>query len=347
MKPLLTIENLPVLQNRVYPKKSDAQNCDTGTVTLAQDEKTGIVVNKEFDPDKIVYNEHYDNEQSHSARFSDHMDEVAAILKKYIRNRKVLEIGCGKGVFLKRLREKGYNVTGVDPSYEGCDPFVVKKYFTKELGLQGDFIIMRHVLEHIHEPVNFLKSIAEANNHSGLIYIEVPDLNWIIKNNTWFDIFYEHVNYFTPSDFKRIFSDIRESGTFFGGQYQYVIADLSSLNDKLSPEEKDFNLSFKSLDRIVNHLNRYKPSKTAIWGAASKGIIAAIHLSKTGTDIDCLVDINPNKTGKFAPVTGIKIIGPEELKQHFQKDDLIIIANPNYSEEIKKMTGHRFTYLDL
>jgi hypothetical protein len=68
-----------------------------------------------------------------------------------------------------------------------------------------------------------------ANGGTGKIYIEVPCFDWICEHRAWFDIFYEHVNYFRLTDFKRMFGEVVESGKIFCGQYLYVIAELSSL----------------------------------------------------------------------------------------------------------------------
>ena len=74
-----------------------------------------------------------------------------------------------------------------------------------------------------------LHQLKTANGGTGKIYIEVPCFDWICEHRAWFDIFYEHVNYFRLADFKRMFGEVIESGKVFGGQYLYVIAELSSL----------------------------------------------------------------------------------------------------------------------
>ena len=56
----------------------------------------------------------------------------------------------------------------------------------------------------------------------------MPCLDWICKHRAWFDIFYEHVNYFRLTDFQRLFQRIEDSGHLFGGQYLYVVAELAS-----------------------------------------------------------------------------------------------------------------------
>lgn len=68
-----------------------------------------------------------------------------------------------------------------------------------------------------------------ANRGIGRIYIEVPCFDWIHAHLAWWDITYEHVNYFRLSDFSRFFGEVIESGYCFGGQYLYVVAELGSM----------------------------------------------------------------------------------------------------------------------
>lgn len=59
--------------------------------------------------------------------------------------------------------------------------------------------------------------------------------------------------------------------------------------------------------------------------------------------IDCVIDVNPNKVGKYLPGTGHEIVGIESLK----RKDLatIIITNSNYLNEIKAIV--EFKKLDI
>jgi amino acid transporter len=77
-------------------------------------------------------------------------------------------------------------------------------------------IILRHVLEHIPNPFDFLCQLRRANGGGGLIYIEVPCFDWICKKKTWYDIFYEHVNYFRMQDFIKMFSRVILKKYLFG-----------------------------------------------------------------------------------------------------------------------------------
>ena len=327
---------VPVLQNKVFESRESAIKSDFGYLQIEQDPETGIFENRLFDAKKMIYDQNYDNEQANSAAFESHLDNVSEILKPYMAVKKVIEVGCGKGHFFRKLADRGVDIVGCDPTYQGDDPRIIKEFFSDELGLKGDVIILRHVLEHIQHPVDFIKFIAASNGNKGVIYIEVPDLNWIIANKVYFDLFYEHVNYFRPDDFKLIFNKIYNQGVFFNGQYQYIIADLSSINTvpyAFKKVDDIVQVSFEKLDKISLSLKDVnKP--VYIWGGASKGVISSLHLLTRGVKIAALVDINPNKQNKFVAMTGLQIISPATFKQK-GTGAVLLIANPNYSTEIK------------
>ena len=189
----------------------------------------GLVHNAAFDGSLLAYDADYQNEQGHSPTFQTHLDDMLDLMDLHFAGRSVIEVGCGKGVFLALLRERGHSATGIDPTYEGNDPHIRRELFTPATKQQADALVLRHTLEHVDDPHSFLTHIRDANGGSGLIYIEVPCLDWILTHRAWFDFFYEHVNYFRLSDFHRLFGTVLESGRLFGGQYLYVVADLATL----------------------------------------------------------------------------------------------------------------------
>ncbi|NWA04459.1 class I SAM-dependent methyltransferase [Pseudomonas gingeri] len=350
-EPILKIEGLPIQQNRVYLSRQEAIDCVTGDIVLVQDPVTGVVHNAAFDPAVMVYDENYQNEQGFSEKFKGHLDHVASIIESHAAGGAIVEVGCGKGRFLELLRSRGGDVVGVDPAYEGSQPYVIKAPFSPSLGLAGEVVVMRHVLEHIPDPWSFLDAICEANGRSGLIYIEVPCLDWIKDNRAWFDIFYEHVNYFRLTDFDRFFEKIIEGGKIFGNQYLYVVADMATLIKpaRYKGEVFDFCDGFmQETDRVLAQLHLKASTKVAIWGGASKGVIFAQNLMRDGRFvIDFAIDINPAKQGGFFPVSGLPVFSAEEGLKKLSKGDVILVMNSNYMEEIQLAGGGDFNYLSV
>jgi len=338
--------NLPVFQNRMYHSHAAATACQTGDVRLVQDLNTGLISNHEFDPALMVYDADYQNEQAHSQAFQDHLHAILELIASHFHNQSLIEVGCGKGLFLEMLRNQGYPITGIDPTYEGSDPAILKQYFSPASGIRADGIILRHVLEHIQQPVDFLASLRDSNGGRGRIYIEVPCFDWICSRCSWFDVFYEHVNYFRLADFHRMFGQIHHAGHSFNGQYLSIVADLASLRQ---PVYHDAPVSFPTTftDSVLTHSQRlaaHPERPHIVWGGASKGVIFAIFMARAGTPIHTVVDVNPAKQGKFLGVSGLRVSSPEELIAQLPASAEIIVMNSNYLDEIRRMTGNRFTY---
>jgi len=99
---------------------------------------------------------------------------------------RLLEIGCGAGVFLRTMSDLGWNATGIDFS-----PFAIEEArrnaprATLHLGtletaaLQGpyDRIVMKHVLEHVTNPVECFERCRDLLAPSGVLCIAVPNID--------------------------------------------------------------------------------------------------------------------------------------------------------------------------
>lgn len=347
-KELFRATSLPVLQNRTFATASEALDTPIGDVVLVQDSASGLIFNQAFNASKLVYDENYQNEQACSSTFKRHLDEVTAIIEKHFAAQSLIEVGCGKGYFLDHLLSRGHDIKGIDPAYEGSNPDVIKAPFERGLGLSADGIVLRHVLEHIQDPVTFLANIAQANNGAGSIYIEVPCLDWICEQRAWFDIFYEHVNYFRLADFTRMFGTVFESGKIFGGQYLYVVAELSSLRAPVGSEASAIEFPADFLQGIARYSAVAKAQpRSAIWGAASKGVIFAVHLKRLGAEIGLAIDINPVKQNRYLPGTGLQVLSPDSAANILRPGDPLFVMNSNYLAEIKSQSANQYQYLKV
>lgn len=345
--PFYRAERLPVLQNRTFPSRDEARSCGTGDVLLSQDPHTGLISNQAFRPELLTYDAEYHNEQGLSSAFQLHLRRVSEIVQQYFSGASLIEVGCGKGHFLEMLQMQGFEVTGLDPAYEGSNPAILKQHFSADIGLKGDAIILRHVLEHIQDPVAFLAEILNANSGKGKIYIEVPCFEWICDRRAWFDIFYEHVNYFRLADFYRMFETVYSAGHSFDGQYLYVVADLATLRTPVRSAVDVFEFPKNFLATIDQHaasLRSRPASSSAIWGAASKGVIFALFMERAGVRVGTVIDINPAKQGRFLPVTGLCVQSPEAAMRALPPDAGILVMNGNYLEEVKLLTNGKYSY---
>ncbi len=94
--------NCPVVNNVVYRTKEEAINCTVGGIELVLCSKCNFVFNCNYDEKLLSYTSSYNNRRSFSPVYKDYMDQLVDLFSTDLdKNVKILEIGCGKGDFLK------------------------------------------------------------------------------------------------------------------------------------------------------------------------------------------------------------------------------------------------------
>lgn len=295
--------NCPIFVNVLYNNAKEAKDCKTGEIEIVQDSETGLVYNQKFNYTNIDYNiEEYHHERNFSSLDKKHLYDVKEIISQHFNKFNLLEIGCGSGFFLEYLSDNGFCIEGYDPSYTGKNPRIKKEYYTNKVNKVYDAIILRHVLEHIPNPYNFLLTLKENNKNNGLVYIEVPNLDYINENFGFYDFYYEHVNYFRLSDFQAMFNSIKEYGTLFGGEFLYIVADLKELKKPNNKTPFILNPSFQKKFNEYVDLIKNANNKTVLWGCGLRGTMFSILMYNNDAKFDYFVDINPNKQNKYLPL---------------------------------------------
>lgn len=97
---------------------------------------------------------------------------------------KLLDVGCGNGDYLALASEAGWVVKGVEPDSKALEVarargFEVVQGSLDEIVDSGelfDAITMSHVIEHVHEPVDFVKLAHRCLKPGGILYIDTPNI---------------------------------------------------------------------------------------------------------------------------------------------------------------------------
>lgn len=355
-------ERMPVHQNLVVDSREAAQSTVRGELDLVVCDDCGFVFNRQFDLSRLAYDEHYDNTQSCSAYFDAYLDDLVENLveRKGIRDCQIVEIGCGKGQFLRKLIEyPNCNNRGVgfDPSYVGPSSdlggrmaFEQRYYDGSCSDVPADVVVCRHVIEHVPAPHLMLAAVRSAliNVPGARVFFETPCVDWILENRVLWDFFYEHCSLFSAASlslaFERAGFVVDRIEHNFGGQYLWLEARIGANGADATPESvrtpflaREYGADESKLRR--NWLGRVKELHSvgpiAIWGAGAKGATFANLVDPDGVWFECVVDLNPNKQGGYIPGTGHPIVAPAEL--HARRVRNVILMNPNYREENKKV----------
>lgn len=97
---------------------------------------------------------------------------------------KLLDVGCGSGRFLAKMRELGWDVAGVEPDKTAAT--IAKEHFKlpvhtgrlDEINLPADLfqaVAVRHVIEHVHNPVGLLRECYRLLAPGGVLVILTPN----------------------------------------------------------------------------------------------------------------------------------------------------------------------------
>lgn len=132
-----------------------------------------------------IYEDWY-NEDSHD--FERYLNDMRGAylrqsqqLKQLTNGRKLLDVGCGIGIFLKFARDDGWDVHGTD--FSSCARKIAREQFgfqlQRDLSVYPDqsFDVVRisHVLEHVIDPNSFLNELRRVLKPNGILLIVTPN----------------------------------------------------------------------------------------------------------------------------------------------------------------------------
>lgn len=187
--------------------------------------------------------------------------------------KKVIEIGCGGCYLLEKLRDRGFDVTGVDPS-----PIAVAKgkekgisiipdfYPSPAVDFKADLIFHVDVLEHVPDPAGFLRLQRDGLTPDGVLMINVPDCTASIACGDISIASHQHLNSF---DDRSLYNTVMAAGlnvvtiekSRFGGSL-YCVASLKPPLTPFRidvPEEHARNFIGKAANAQANFERRVKP----------------------------------------------------------------------------------------
>jgi hypothetical protein len=356
-----------------------ALNFPTGDIVLTVCRSCGFIFNEAWDPERTVYSDQYEETQGFSPTFNTFNRVLAEeLITSYnIRSKTVLEIGCGKGEFLTLICKLGdNNGIGYDPSFVPArqrseqDIRFVREFFTERTSeIAPDLLCCKMTLEHIGQTHQFLASVRSvANRTDSFTFFQVPDVDRILKEGAFWDVYYEHCSYFSAASLKHLFSStgfaVQRIWTGYDEQYLMIVTHpVAEAADVAAGEADSVAAIIRMSDSFAANAARSRAGwlsrlrewaatgqRTVLWGSGSKAVAFLTTLG-VHDEVEHAVDINPYRVGKFLPGTGQRIVAPASLRDY--RPDNVIIMNPVYRDEIRRELARQrcearvYTIVDL
>ena len=360
--PFYEVLGVPTNSCLLVEDRARALDFPTGDIVLSVCSECGFIFNAAWDPQRTVYSDQYEETQGFSATFNRFNRALAEeLVNTYdIRGKTVLEIGCGKGEFLSLICELGGNDgIGYDPSFVPArqrseqNIRFVREFFTENtIETAPDLLCCKMTLEHVGQTHRFLASVRSvANRKDAVVFFQVPDVDRILKEGAFWDVYYEHCSYFSATSLRHLFTGtgfaVRRSWTGYDDQYLMIVTSPGDHGADATPSDAEGasaivryadDFATAAAGSRAAWLNRVRDwaaagQRTVLWGSGSKAVAFLTTLG-VHDEIEHVVDINPYRVGKFLPGTGQRIVAPSFLREY--RPDNVVIMNPVYRDEIEQ-----------
>ncbi len=267
------------------------------------------------------------------------------------KNGRLLEIGAGKGLFLKHLKTllPQMEYFALEPSYNAS------KYFRKNLPdvkfdqnalenskfnkLKFDVIVSTGVIEHVHSPDQFLKSINTMLTPGGIVYLCMPNFESKVDDL----ILYDHLSKLTKYSLNFLFNKykfkILEQNISSKRVWIWNILKKESYKKNSKSNHKDLIILNKNISNFkkmeINFIKYAKNKKNLnFYGLGNSGFYFYFkYLKKFKNKIKFIILDNSSFLNSF--FFGAKVISRNEINK-YNIEDIYISANPCYHSLMKK-----------
>lgn len=240
----------------------------------------------------------------------------------------VVELGCNDLYLLKSLRPKADRLIGVDPILKdreqelSDDRIQVIGDFFENVELSGelDLVICKDTLEHVSDPLSFVKKIVDKGTEETLFFFQFPILETLLSGCRFDQIFHQHLNYFS---LKSIIHMLDELGcrlidyTINVNHWGAILIAFKKGHDNLKyrdevwqitrPEILErYSLFRANMEATAQRLSYLGPETIYGYGAALMLPVLAYHLGSDLSYLKCVLDDDIKKAGLYyinLPVT--------------------------------------------
>ena len=322
---------------------------------------------------RLLYS-HYAYITSTSETMDKHLDDLMTHLLSTARlgtSPKVLEIASNTGLFLRKFKESGCQVLGIEPAENIADVAIAKGIPTRkeffnsvtaeklkaEWGV-ADLILGRHVFAHIDDLKDLVAGLEAVSHQETLIAFEVPYAVDFCERTEYDTIYHEHLSYITVAAIEALVKDTAfvvsrvDHYPIHGGSILFHLRHRSSQSQphasvaRALRNEEQMKLAdpatWAKFAQRVNHIRVELPAmlrklkaqgKRIIgYGASAKGNTLLNTCGLTHNDLDYIIDNTPFKQGKIAPGSCIPVRPPEMLLQ--DQPDYSLLLAWNFAPEI-------------
>lgn len=282
----------------------------------------------------------------------------------------IIEVGANDGTFLNALAQAGFSRRlGIEPSQSLSTACEQSGHSMLTCHLDADSaiairarhgaaaaVLCRHTLEHVADPAALLRAMAFLLAEDAVLFIEVPDSSPVVNELRAFELWDEHLSYFSVSNLRRMLISCGLSA-----EHMSVVSQRDSRNivcwaqkAKHAPCEEQHSDASTLLRHCHQFAERWDGYRRELQQCASRwsGPVIAmgashpqsnfLHFSGIGHLVGGLIDEDPRKIGRWVALPQpTRVSHPEELNAQF--GGTLLLTGFGYAEWTQEMRN-RFAH---
>jgi SAM-dependent methyltransferase len=298
-------------------------------------------------PDGVGFGKDYPYRSGQSLTWERHIHQLIKDLRVTAGD-ELWDIGGNDGCMERHMPE-GAKYVNLDPSGVGEAPNY-RAFLTERLGWmfkgQCDFVLALNVAAHVPDLDDFFAGAHHLLRPTGVLVVEVQDVNQLIEQGAWDCIYAEHYSYFNAQTLcdaierRGFFVEKIEPQPTHGGSVRVTARPHNSGTKPLRlPKPYPKWPITDPLMRQMILLNEWMGHRRVVgYGAPAKASTFLNRYSLGTRELEYIVDSTPEKIGKFTPGSHIPIHGPDVLLDEFGPmgvpPDIVVILAWNWWQEI-------------
>ena len=342
-KPIYSFEKMPSrVQN--LPNRDELKYDTSIPLSLFQCSLCGLI---QFDCEPVEY-------WRESTRAGERSEALIKLNKKHFKHfiesynlygKRIIEVGCGKGGFLKTLAEiSGYNLKLFGTEYNTEFVSLAKEQTSCEIfNLYPDSVDLNiekapfdafysfSFFARLINPGKVLRCIRNNLIEGGYGFLRAISQEYISNCDGFFEITHDLYAYYSKESLEIM---LQQNGfivleTWIDSPYVCAIVkkrepyNIKACWVDAEKKKNEIKLFFKTI--------KGKKESVAVW-CASHYAFTVISVCDVGNQISYIIDNAPFKQGKYAPGSHVPIVSPAHFEMH--NVDNILILSDYYVDEV-------------
>lgn len=348
LEPLHEVKRFPVFMGCVHSPASQDVVAD---MCWSISRSSGLIQLSRLIPLDVLYPESHGSGgvgrlwDMHHKAFAKYLGKMAP--------RSVLEIGGAHGILSREYKQYGqipWTIIEPNPSpVEGCDARYIKGFFNDNFTLDQpvDAVVHSHVFEHVYEPDQFMRHLADYMEAGKHLIFSLPNLQRMLEKKYTNCINFEHTVFLTEPYIEYLLAKhgfrlidrtyfLEDHSIFYTAVRDPSVLPIALPQSLYAQNRQIYKEYVGYHEELIRNLNqKIQEANVPVYLFGAHIFSQYLIISGLATDkIVNILDNDANKQGRRLYGTNLVVQSPKILRD--EADPIVILKAGIYNEEIKE-----------